>query len=94
VAGSKQTLLCTYLSAVLLVGLGLNSLFGWSWANPIAALVIAGVAVREGVEAWRGETAAPPSLSFTPRRKLWTTAAARQAGPMLAAPRPTMRNQV
>jgi divalent metal cation (Fe/Co/Zn/Cd) transporter len=55
VADSKQTLLCTYLSAVLLVGLGLNSLFGWSWADPIAALVIAAVAVREGREAWRGE---------------------------------------
>jgi divalent metal cation (Fe/Co/Zn/Cd) transporter len=55
VADSKQTLLCTYLSAVLLVGLGLNSLFGWSWADPIAALVIAVVAVREGREAWRGD---------------------------------------
>jgi divalent metal cation (Fe/Co/Zn/Cd) transporter len=55
VADSKQTLLCTYLSAVLLVGLGLNSLFGWSWADPVAALVIAAVAVREGREAWRGE---------------------------------------
>ena len=56
VADSKQTLLCTYLSAVLLVGLGLNSLLGWSWADPIAALVIAAVAVREGREAWRGDT--------------------------------------
>jgi divalent metal cation (Fe/Co/Zn/Cd) transporter len=56
VADSKQTLLCTYLSAVLLVGLALNSLFGWSWADPIAALVIAVVAVREGVEAWRGDS--------------------------------------
>jgi divalent metal cation (Fe/Co/Zn/Cd) transporter len=55
VADSKQTLLCTYLSAVLLVGLGLNSLFGWSWADPIAALVIAAVAVREGRAAWRGD---------------------------------------
>jgi divalent metal cation (Fe/Co/Zn/Cd) transporter len=55
VADSKQTLLCTYLSAVLLVGLGLNSLFGWSWADPLAALVIAGVAVKEGIEAWRGD---------------------------------------
>jgi divalent metal cation (Fe/Co/Zn/Cd) transporter len=54
VADSHQTLLCTYLSAVLLVGLGLNSLFGWSWADPVAALVIAAVAVREGREAWRG----------------------------------------
>jgi hypothetical protein len=48
-------MLCTYLSAVLLVGLVLNALWGWSWADPIAALVIAGVAVKEGVEAWRGE---------------------------------------
>ncbi|MDT5151293.1 MAG: hypothetical protein QOI01_3026 [Mycobacterium sp.] len=56
VADSKQTLLCTYLSAVLLVGLLLNSLFGWSWADPIAALVIAAIAVREGLQALRGET--------------------------------------
>jgi divalent metal cation (Fe/Co/Zn/Cd) transporter len=55
VADSTQTLLCTYLSAILLVGLGLNALFGWSWADPLAALVIAGVAVKEGVEAWRGD---------------------------------------
>ena len=55
VADSKQTLLCTYLSAVLLVGLGLNSLFGWTWADPLAALVIAGVAVKEGLGAWRGD---------------------------------------
>ncbi|MFD6262409.1 cation transporter [Micromonospora chalcea] len=56
VADSKQTLLCTYLSVVLLVGLALNGLFGWSWADPVAALVIAVVAVREGRDAWRGET--------------------------------------
>jgi divalent metal cation (Fe/Co/Zn/Cd) transporter len=55
VADSKQTLLCTYLSGVLLVGLLLNSLFGWSWADPIAALVIAAVAVKEGRQAWRGQ---------------------------------------
>ncbi len=55
VADSKQTLLCTYLSAVLLVGLLLNSLFGWSWADPVVALAIAAVAVREGRGAWRGE---------------------------------------
>lgn len=54
VADSKQTLLCTYLSAVLLAGLVVNSLFGWWWADPAAALVIAVVAVREGSEAWRG----------------------------------------
>lgn len=56
VADSKQTLLCTYLSAVLLAGLVLNSTLGWSWADPIAALVIAAVAVREGIEAWQGKS--------------------------------------
>jgi divalent metal cation (Fe/Co/Zn/Cd) transporter len=55
VADSTQTLLCTYLSAVLLAGLVLNATLGWSWADPIAGLVIAAVAVREGLEAWRGE---------------------------------------
>ncbi|MEU4479633.1 cation transporter [Micromonospora sp. NPDC023966] len=54
-ADSTQTMLCTYLSAVLLVGLVVNAAWGWSWADPIAALVIAGVAVKEGREAWRGE---------------------------------------
>jgi divalent metal cation (Fe/Co/Zn/Cd) transporter len=55
VADSKQTLLCTYLSAVLLAGLLANLLLGWSWADPMAALVIAGVAVKEGRDAWRGD---------------------------------------
>jgi divalent metal cation (Fe/Co/Zn/Cd) transporter len=55
---STQTLLCTYLSAVLLVGLVLNATLGWSWADPLAGLVIAGVAVKEGIEAWRGEQCA------------------------------------
>jgi Co/Zn/Cd efflux system component len=55
VADSKQTLLCTYLSAVLLVGLVLNSTLGWWWADAGAALVIAGIAVREGLNAWRGD---------------------------------------
>lgn len=55
VADSKQTLLCTYLSAVLLIGLVLNSTLGWWWADAGAALVIAGIAVREGINAWRGE---------------------------------------
>lgn len=54
-ADSTQTLLCTYLSAVLLAGLLLNATLGWSWADPLAALVIAGVAANEGREAWRGE---------------------------------------
>ncbi|MFF0905490.1 UNVERIFIED_CONTAM: cation transporter [Kocuria sp. CPCC 205316] len=60
VADSKQTLLCTYLSAVLLVGLLLNSTLGWSWADPIAALIIAAVAVKEGLEAWRGDACCSP----------------------------------
>ncbi|MEC3853188.1 cation diffusion facilitator family transporter [Paenarthrobacter ureafaciens] len=55
VADSKQTLLCTYLSAVLLVGLVLNSTLGWWWADAGAALVIAGIAVREGINAWKGD---------------------------------------
>ncbi|MDV8005807.1 cation transporter [Rhodococcus sp. IEGM 1318] len=59
VADSKQTLLCTYLSAVLLVGLLLNSLLGWSWADPIAALVIAVIAVKEGINAWKGDPCCP-----------------------------------
>jgi divalent metal cation (Fe/Co/Zn/Cd) transporter len=51
----RQNLLCAYLSAALLVGLGANALFSWWWADPATALVIAGVAVNEGREAWRGE---------------------------------------
>ncbi|BDZ43438.1 hypothetical protein GCM10025865_27370 [Paraoerskovia sediminicola] len=61
VADSKQTLICTYLSAVLLVGLVLNSTLGWTWADPVAALVIAGLAVREGLEAWRGDACCAPA---------------------------------
>ncbi|MEU7781193.1 cation transporter [Micromonospora parva] len=66
VADSKQTLLCTYLSAVLLVGLGVNSLFGWAWADPIAALVIAAVAAKEGREAWRGDACCVAPLTTPP----------------------------
>lgn len=58
VADSKQTLICTYLSAAVLAGLILNSLLGWWWADAIAGLVIAGFAIREGVEAWRGDACA------------------------------------
>ncbi len=60
VADSTQTLLCTYLSAVLLVGLLLDATLGWSWADPVAGLVIAAVAVREGVQARRGEGCCAP----------------------------------
>ena len=54
-ADSQQTALCAYLSLVLLVGLTLNATVGWWWADPVAGLVIAALAVREGREAWRGE---------------------------------------
>lgn len=60
VADSKQTLICTYLSAALLVGLLLNTLFGWAWADSVAALVIAGLAVREGFAALRGDVCCTP----------------------------------
>jgi divalent metal cation (Fe/Co/Zn/Cd) transporter len=60
VADSTQTLLCTYLSAVLLVGLVLNATLGWGWADPIAGLIIAAVAVREGIEAWKGDGCCAP----------------------------------
>ncbi|WP_306318495.1 MULTISPECIES: cation transporter [unclassified Streptomyces] len=68
VADSKQTLLCTYLSGVLLVGLVLNATLGWSWADPIAALVIAAVAVKEGRDAWQGKgcCAAPAHTTAAP----------------------------
>ena len=52
---ASQTSLCAYLSVALLVGLGANALLGWWWADPLAALLIAGVAFKEGRESWRGE---------------------------------------
>ena len=55
VADGTQTLLCTYLSGVLLVGLLANALLGWWWLDSVAALVIAAVAVREGRSNWRGD---------------------------------------
>lgn len=58
VADSKQTLICTYLSAAVLIGLVANSLLGWWWADAVAGLVIAAFAVREGVEAWKGDACA------------------------------------
>jgi Co/Zn/Cd efflux system component len=63
VADSRQTLICTYLSAVLLVGLALNSLLGWSWADPVAGLGIAALAVREGVLTWQGRGCCLPSAA-------------------------------
>ncbi|MFH0515677.1 cation transporter [Streptomyces sp. M41] len=61
VADSKQTLLCTYLSAVLLAGLVLNATLDWSWADPIAALAIAAIAVKEGRDAWQGKGCCAPT---------------------------------
>jgi divalent metal cation (Fe/Co/Zn/Cd) transporter len=52
---ASQTQLCAYLSVALLVGLLANALAGWWWADPVVALAIAGVAVKEGLESWRGE---------------------------------------
>lgn len=66
-ADGTQTLLCTYLSAVLLVGLLLNATLGWSWADPIAGLVIAAVAAREGIQAWRGEGCCATVGATSPR---------------------------
>ena len=62
VADSTQTLLCTYLSAVLLLGLLANAFLGWWWLDSVAALVIAAVAVREGLENWRGEDCCTPGI--------------------------------
>jgi divalent metal cation (Fe/Co/Zn/Cd) transporter len=63
-----QNLLCAYLAGAVFLGLAGNALFGWWWLDPIAALVIAGVAVREGLETWRGEgcCAAPPFAAPAP----------------------------
>ncbi|MEN3336767.1 MAG: hypothetical protein V7647_443 [Acidobacteriota bacterium] len=55
VSESRQTMLCAYLSAALLIGLVANAAAGWWWADPVVALLIAAVAVNEGRDAWRGE---------------------------------------
>lgn len=61
-ADAKQLLLCIYLSGTVLIGLLLNTLFGWMWADSVAALVVAALALREGIEAWRGEVESPLEL--------------------------------
>ena len=68
VADSKQTLLCAYLSAAVLFGLALNALLGWRWADAVAALVIAGFAIREGSEAWKGDACATSVSALTGER--------------------------
>lgn len=69
VADSSQTLLCTWMSAALLVGLVLTATVGWWWADPVAGLVIAAIAAKEGRSAWRGEGCCTPTPSgaLTPR---------------------------
>lgn len=54
-ADSFQTMACWWLSIVTLAGIGLNAAAGWWWADPVAALGVAALVVREGAEAWRGE---------------------------------------
>jgi divalent metal cation (Fe/Co/Zn/Cd) transporter len=61
IADSAETLLCSYLSAVLLVGLVLNALVGWWWADPLAGLAIVAFAIKEGLEAWQDEEESPSS---------------------------------
>ena len=59
-----QNLLCAYLAAAVFLGLAGNALLGWWWLDSVAALVIAGIALREGVQTWRGEgCCAAPALS-------------------------------
>lgn len=70
IADSKQTLLCAYLSGALLLGLVLNTTLGWTWADSIAALVIAGWAIKEGIEAWRGDACAVPVAALTGEREV------------------------
>ncbi len=55
-ADSKQTDICAYLSAILLGGLVLNALFGFWWADPLAALIMLPIIIKEGIGALRGET--------------------------------------
>jgi divalent metal cation (Fe/Co/Zn/Cd) transporter len=56
ISESRQTMLCAYLSAALLIGLLANAIAGWWWADPIVALGIGTVAAREARDAWRGES--------------------------------------
>lgn len=65
VADSKQTLICSCLSAAVLVGLLLNALLGWRWADPVAGLVVVAFAIREGLEAWRGDACKQPVAALT-----------------------------
>jgi len=58
-ADAHETIVCAWLSATTLLGLGLNAALGWWWADPVAALAMLPLIVREGLEAWRGEGSEP-----------------------------------
>jgi hypothetical protein len=68
-AKEPRNLLCAYLAGAVFLGLAGNALFGWWWLDPIAALLVAGIGVKEGLQTWRGEgcCAAP---DFTPIHRL------------------------
>jgi divalent metal cation (Fe/Co/Zn/Cd) transporter len=68
VADSRQTLVCAWLSAALLIGLLLDAGLGWWWADPVTGLAIAAFAVREGLEAWRGDACTVPVVALTGER--------------------------
>jgi len=68
IADSKQTLICASFSAAVLIGLLLNTLFGWTWADPVAALVV-GFAFKEGVEVWKGDSCTVPVSVLTGERE-------------------------
>ncbi|KRB38813.1 cation transporter [Microbacterium sp. Root180] len=59
IADAKQLILCVYLSGAVFFGLILNTLLGWWWADSVAALLVAALAIREGIEAWQGEVESP-----------------------------------
>jgi divalent metal cation (Fe/Co/Zn/Cd) transporter len=60
-----QNLICAYLAGAVFLGLAGNAFFGWWWLDPFAALAIAGVAVKEGLEAWRGESCCTGQVSVS-----------------------------
>jgi divalent metal cation (Fe/Co/Zn/Cd) transporter len=68
-ADSRQSDICGYLSAILLIGLGANALLGWWWADPVAALVMVPIIGKEGIEALRGETCCDKACMRLPERK-------------------------
>jgi divalent metal cation (Fe/Co/Zn/Cd) transporter len=55
IADAAESLFCAYLSATVLVGLLLNTAFGWWWADPVAALAVVPLVIKEGLEAFQGQ---------------------------------------